>query len=1038
MVPSPSDQDILNKDIALILDAISRKARLRKEVLYTFVSNDSGQPGKLEIRKKVVKLDAFPEIEFRKEGEIRHGGGGIIFQVWGTGILAKRQYAMKIARPSSFENLLDPVKHSIVDVNVLKTQFDSANQEAINSASLYHNNVLTLFSLSSIKLFLDDRAEFNIPISLYEWIPKSSPIDTYIYEHSNSLSDVISLFRQVLRGLEHIHEQNLIHWDLKADNCLVVSNENSSGPRVKIIDVGNSRPLSKEISVYNEREIAFTSGNNLPDDFPYEIDKVKDHRAFVVLEKNYRTLDRPWLDLYMFGRMMGKILGFLDFPSENPEKHEMRTKFLKKMTKDWIVRDPRTKRTLGMLKIIYGRLVAPISQYFKDPSIKPEEDNDLRYYKTVRSLFEDLGKAIPEYGATKNIPELSAIPQKIIRLPISGNVEHSARIKYLIDSPPMKRLSNFLQLSHTYMAFPGARHTRFGHSLGTMGVVFQYIRALYSDDESPDFRLLCDDEDIQALIFASAVHDIGHTAFSHYLEEMDTLFRKCKHEDYAQAILRQDKSLYSGIVIDNDMQEMRKIASFWLGLDSGNGNAKSKKDQVTRFLTLAADILEKVPRQKPNTNLKDPLLSKSYSQFSKISTLHSIIDGPIDADKLDYVRRDSEHAGLEYAKSIDVNRFLQSLTTVSSSANPFGVANNSYTDFLPTICVRPKGISPVESLLLARYQVYSTLYWHKTMRMATVLIQYLAWRFIYPKPTPTINREEKLEEIKKRRSTLISIMRENTDHAALLKLREQLDADGNKFDHIWDAVLARKRLPVVQVKLNMRDFSIREENLASLFASHEYLVKHSSNELDYCEKRERIMEKLCNEIQNFVRTHSKSIREEELKMIDESRVFLDIPIGSKDQVDNLWVLRRGPLSSTDNFQTRLDSFKDDAEKKINSNNEVGRNEVENSWPSDFKEESPMISAIRDGFALWGRKMRLFLDVEVFNILNSDPNLEKDINKTVYDALVHAYDEVLNVDTSEVENKVRWFKIFKDRTRQNGKETARNYNSEDRSDPWYRS
>ena len=98
------------------------------------------------------------------------------------------------------------------------------------------------------------------------------------------------------------------------------------------------------------------------------------------------------------------------------------------------------------------------------------------------------------------------------------------------------------------------------------------------------------------------------------------------------------------------------------------------------------------------------------------------------------------------------------------------------------------------------------------------------------------------------------------------------------------------------------------------------------------------------------------------KTIDETRVFLDIPIGSKDQVDNLWVLRSGPLSSIDNFQARSDSFKEDGEKQIDCNNEIRPSEVENSWPSDFKEESPMISAIRDGFALWGRKMRIFLDV----------------------------------------------------------------------------
>jgi len=93
------------------------------------------------------------------------------------------------------------------------------------------------------------------------------------------------------------------------------------------------------------------------------------------------------------------------------------------------------------------------------------------------------------------------------------------------------------------------------------------------------------------------------------------------------------------------------------------------------------------------------------------SPLQRLISGSLDLDKLDYLRRDAFMCGVPYGE-IDVDRLLNSLTVVQ-------------TDGGTEIGIVEKGLSALESLLFARYQMYRNVYWHHAVRSATAMYKRL-------------------------------------------------------------------------------------------------------------------------------------------------------------------------------------------------------------------------------------------------------------------------------------------------------------------------
>lgn len=89
--------------------------------------------------------------------------------------------------------------------------------------------------------------------------------------------------------------------------------------------------------------------------------------------------------------------------------------------------------------------------------------------------------------------------------------------------------------------------------------------------------------------------------------------------------------------------------------------------------------------------------------------LQGLISGSIDLDKIEYLKRDAIMCGVPYGE-IDADRLLNSLTVVHPSVLSH-----------PTIGVLEKGLSALESLLFAKYQMYRNVYWHHAVRSATAM-----------------------------------------------------------------------------------------------------------------------------------------------------------------------------------------------------------------------------------------------------------------------------------------------------------------------------
>jgi HD superfamily phosphohydrolase len=95
------------------------------------------------------------------------------------------------------------------------------------------------------------------------------------------------------------------------------------------------------------------------------------------------------------------------------------------------------------------------------------------------------------------------------------------------------------------------------------------------------------------------------------------------------------------------------------------------------------------------------------------SPLQRLISGSIDLDKLDYLRRDAFMCGVSYG-DIDVDRLIQSLTVLPDPESG-----------APTVGLTEKGLSALESLLFAKYQMYRNVYWHHAVRSATAMYKRL-------------------------------------------------------------------------------------------------------------------------------------------------------------------------------------------------------------------------------------------------------------------------------------------------------------------------
>ncbi len=275
-----------------------------------------------------------------------------------------------------------------------------------------------------------------------------------------------------------------------------------------------------------------------------------------------------------------------------------------------------------------------------------------------------------------------------VRDPIHGFITFNSWEKNVIDSPAFQRLRRIHQLSLTSYIYPGAVHTRFEHSLGVMFLATRMFNKLMADGDNRDMLLneLGVNEHglarlLQILRFAALLHDVGHAPFSHAAESIMP-FRPTEG-----AKERYDHESYSIGIIQHVLKDLIED-------DAANVNYGIKASEITNVLRINAQAASK-------TEL----------------FLHSLISSQLDADRADYLLRDSYYAGVQYGK-YDLDRLIETLCVVKDENGSLQLALDE------------SGVYAAESLILARYMMFSQVYFHKTRRVydfhvAQVLKAYL-------------------------------------------------------------------------------------------------------------------------------------------------------------------------------------------------------------------------------------------------------------------------------------------------------------------------
>ena len=269
-----------------------------------------------------------------------------------------------------------------------------------------------------------------------------------------------------------------------------------------------------------------------------------------------------------------------------------------------------------------------------------------------------------------------------IRDPIHVFIRLDSDERKVLDSRPFQRLRHIHQLAMTYLIYPGATHKRFEHSLGVMelaGRVFDVvtdpdnvtdeIKHLLEPLNAPDNRAYWR----RVIRIAALCHDIGHLLFSHAAEK-ELLPDDWDHEKLTREIIVSDemKTIWDSVTPPLRPEDIEKLAI---------GPKKATDIKFTDWETVLTEI---------------------------------IVGDAFGVDRMDYLLRDSHHVGVAYGK-FDHHRLIDSLRILPPAQS--GEKGESQE---PALGVEEGGIQSAEALMLARYFMYSQVYFHPVRRIYNI------------------------------------------------------------------------------------------------------------------------------------------------------------------------------------------------------------------------------------------------------------------------------------------------------------------------------
>jgi HD superfamily phosphohydrolase len=230
----------------------------------------------------------------------------------------------------------------------------------------------------------------------------------------------------------------------------------------------------------------------------------------------------------------------------------------------------------------------------------------------------------------------------------------------LIDTPEFQRLRRIKQLGMSELVFPGATHTRFAHSIGVMHTARRILESLIRKG------IEIESEHRTIVLCAALLHDTGHGPFSHAFEKITEL----SHEAFTASIISDDSTEVNRCLREHSI---------------------NLPEQVVQFLDE----------------------SGKYDDPGVPAYLTQIVHSQFDADRLDYLIRDSLATGTDYGQ-FDMDWLIDR------------IAVNPDNDL---VYLEWKSVHVAEAYLFARHHMYQTVYFHKATRAAEVMLRILFKRY---------------------------------------------------------------------------------------------------------------------------------------------------------------------------------------------------------------------------------------------------------------------------------------------------------------------
>jgi HD superfamily phosphohydrolase len=274
-----------------------------------------------------------------------------------------------------------------------------------------------------------------------------------------------------------------------------------------------------------------------------------------------------------------------------------------------------------------------------------------------------------------------------IRCPVHGFIGLTELERDIVNHAVFQRLRRIKQLGWTDYIYPGASHTRFEHSLGVMHLASRLYEAVVRSSEDTlkegfkytDAGLA---RDWQIVRLAALLHDVGHPPFSHAAEMLLPMRES------------EGSSLVAGSASKPPVEQY--------------GHEDYSVEIIERKLK---DLIEQHPCNHRNyritTDEITPLISKRTTAGSSTLFWKDIISGQLDADRMDYLLRDSLHAGVSYGR-YDHDRIVSSICAVRRDRQRQEESSE------PKIAIMKGGMYAAEALIVARYWITKQVYFHKT------------------------------------------------------------------------------------------------------------------------------------------------------------------------------------------------------------------------------------------------------------------------------------------------------------------------------------